>query len=163
MFQLYVYLCLVCRCTTLPVQWNMYVRCGNHIYSVVYVKYVYSTHCHMGDCSDFICEMCIHLPYKPIKYLAYMPSSVGMLVSNTYLAIRWEECIAVGCVLANMCVTWQSRCIICLLCISLSDIWQCEIVAFCMVFWTDILSMSYLVFVLHTNFTPLWNHYTDST
>ena len=56
----------VYRYTTVAVQWNIYVQCGNHICSVIYVKYVYSAHCHMVDCIDFICGiyMCIHLPYK---------------------------------------------------------------------------------------------------
>ena len=37
----------------------------------------------------------------------------------------------------------------------LSDIWQCEVIAF-----VSFLSL-YFVFILYTNFTPLWNQYTD--
>ena len=39
------------------VQWNiyMYMQYGNHVYSVMYIKYVCNGHCHMVDCSDFIC------------------------------------------------------------------------------------------------------------
>ena len=42
--------CGVYRCTTVAAQWNICVQCGNHIYSVIYVKYVCSAHCHMVDC-----------------------------------------------------------------------------------------------------------------
>ena len=68
-----------------------------------YVKYVYIANCNMVDSSDLICDtyMCIHLPYKSIKYLAYRPNLVGIFVSGTYLAITLEVCIAVGCILAH--------------------------------------------------------------
>ena len=46
---------------------------------------------------------CIHLPYKSIKYLAYMPNILCIFVPSTYLAIRWGVCIAVGYVLADLC------------------------------------------------------------
>ena len=88
-FELYMYYCEVYRYTTITVLWNILMQCGNHICSVIHVKYVCNAHCHMVDDSDFICGayMCIHLPYKSIKYLAYMPSLVGKYVSSTYLAI----------------------------------------------------------------------------
>ena len=50
-------------------------------------------------CSTY---MCIHLPYKSVKYLAYMPKLVGIFMSSTYLAITLEVCIAVCCVLLPM-------------------------------------------------------------
>ena len=108
MFELCVYVLGVCRCTTVAMHMNEYVQCSNHIYSVIYVKYVYSAHCHMGDCIDFICGMYmhIHLPYKFMKYLtymAYMSSLVGLFVPSTYLAVTWEVYIADGCILAHMC------------------------------------------------------------
>ena len=48
-------------------------------------------------------------------------------------------------------VTQWSVCMICMLCIALSDIWQCEIIALPL---TDILFMSYFVFISCTNFNP---------
>ena len=103
-----VYLCGVYRCTTVAVQWNIYVQCGNHIYLVINVKYMFSAHYHMVDCSDFIWgpNFCTHLPYKSIGYLAYMahmPNVVGIFVSSTYFAITVEVFIADGCVLVHMC------------------------------------------------------------
>ena len=90
-----------------PEQWNIYVQCGNHIYSVINVKYVYSAHCHVVDCIDFIygTYMCIHLPYKFIRYLAYvtyMPNLVGIYVSSRYLGMAGDVCTVVGCVLAHI-------------------------------------------------------------
>ena len=92
-------------CITVGVQLNMYVQCAHHICSVIHIKYVYSAHCHLVECSDFIRDtnMNIHLPYTSIKYLMYMPNLVGIFVSRTYLAITSEVCIAVGCVLAHVC------------------------------------------------------------
>ena len=77
---------------TLSVHLNIYVQYGNHIFAVIYAKYVYSTQYHMVDCSDSICGtyMLIHLPYNSIKYLLYMmymPIVVGIFVSSTYLAV----------------------------------------------------------------------------
>ena len=74
----------------------------------VYVKHVYSAHCHMVDCSDVIfgTYMCIHLPYRSLRYLAYMaymPNLVGIFVSSTYLALTWEVHTTIGCVLSHMC------------------------------------------------------------
>ena len=46
--------------------------------------------------------------------------------------------------------------------IALSDIQQCEIIAF-VSFLTDILSMSYFIFSFCVQIYPLWNQYTDST
>ena len=79
------------------------------------VKYVHSAHHHMADCSDFICawDICIHHPYKSIRYLAYMvymPNLVCIFVSSIYLAITWEVCIAVGCVVAHACRNVCSLC-----------------------------------------------------
>ena len=77
---------------------NMYVPYGNLFrYIYIYIKYVYSAHCHMVDYSDFICAtyMCIHFPYMSIKYLeymAYMPNVVDIFVSSTYLAVTSEVC-----------------------------------------------------------------------
>ena len=67
------------------VQCNIYVQCGNYICSVIHVKYVYSTHCHMVDYSDFICGtyVHIHLPYKFIKYLVYMAYTGGAHLTQT--------------------------------------------------------------------------------
>ena len=67
----------------------MHAQCSNHICSVIYVKYVFSVHCHMVNCSDFICGtyIGIHFPYKSIKYLACMTNLVDIFVSSTYLAI----------------------------------------------------------------------------
>ena len=63
MCKLYVYQRGVHRCTAVVVLLNIYVQCV-HICSVIYVKYVYSVHCYMVDCNDFIFGicMCIHLP-----------------------------------------------------------------------------------------------------
>ena len=50
--------------------------------------------------------MCIHLPYQPIKYLAYMvymPNLVEIFASSTYLAIACEVYIAFSCVLVYVC------------------------------------------------------------
>ena len=107
MFKECVYLGAVCRCTTVAVHLNICVQFSNHICSVVYFKYVYSAHCHMVDCIDFICGSCmhIHLSYKSIKYLVYMacmPNLMDIFVSSTYLAITWEVWIAVGCILAHV-------------------------------------------------------------
>ena len=55
------------------------------------------------EATSYVAHMCRHLPYKSIKYLAYMPNLVGIFVSSTYLAVIWEVCIAVGCVLTHMC------------------------------------------------------------
>ena len=46
------------RCTTVAVEqicamWKPYC-------SVMYVKYVYSAHCHMVNCSDFICDTYVY-------------------------------------------------------------------------------------------------------
>ena len=41
--------------TAVAVQLDAYVQYGSHIWSVLYVKYVYNVLCHMNNCSDFIC------------------------------------------------------------------------------------------------------------
>ena len=75
-----------------------YVGCASYICNVVaifvqfYVKYVYSATCHIVDGSDFICDICIciHLQYKPMKYLAYKPTLLNMFVSGTDLVRTCE-------------------------------------------------------------------------
>ena len=68
-----------------------------------YDKYMYnSAPCDIVYASDFMCGryMCIHLPFMPIKYLAYiacMPKLVGIFVSCTYLAITCEVEITISC------------------------------------------------------------------
>ena len=50
--------------------------------------------------------MCIHLQYKPTRYLvfvAYMPNLVVIPVSSLYLAITCEAYVVVHCVLAQVC------------------------------------------------------------
>ena len=37
----------------------------------------------------YLTHMCIHVPHKPIKYLAYMGNLVVMYVSDTNLAIMY--------------------------------------------------------------------------
>ena len=62
-----------------------------------------------------------------------------------------------SCQLSGVCVLpAKSMCIIYMICIGQSHIQQCEMIVF------DILSKSCFVFVLCTNFFPLWNQYTDS-
>ena len=81
------------------------MECGNNICSVIYVKNVYITHCHMVECIEFICStyMCIHLPYKSLKYyMVYMSNMVGTFVSSTYLAITGQLFITIGCVLPHV-------------------------------------------------------------
>ena len=48
---------------------ELFLECDSNICSVMYVKYVYSTPCHMVDGSDFICSTYV---YKPLKYLPYI-------------------------------------------------------------------------------------------
>ena len=43
-------------------------------------------------------------PIYVIIRLAYMPNLVCIFVSGTYLAITNDAKVAVGCVLANMCI-----------------------------------------------------------
>ena len=45
---------------------------------------------------------------RSIKHFAYMPNLVGIFVSSTYLAITWEVCIAVSCVLEHGCKNIRS-------------------------------------------------------
>ena len=70
MFELCVYYCRVYVCTKVAVQLNRYVQCGKHICSVIYVKCVYSVHCHVIDCSDFsmtyICLYTFHISLADI-------------------------------------------------------------------------------------------------
>ena len=91
--------------TTAAVLWNIYVQCGNLICLMLYFKYVCSVPCNMLCSSDFICGtyMWIHLPYKSIKYLAYISNLMDIFVSDTHLAITWDIYIAVGCDLAHIC------------------------------------------------------------
>ena len=102
MFKSFVYYCGIHRFVTVEVHLHIFVQCGNHICSVIYVKYVYCAHCNIVDCSDFIYGICMHLQYKCIKYLAfmaYMFCLVRIFVSTTYLAITWVVCVAVGCII----------------------------------------------------------------
>ena len=80
--------CLSYMCTNVgsvgthrvAVQWNIYVQCGNHICSVVYVKYVYSAHCHMFDCSDFICGTSVYIIHIHLSdILAYLAQFGGYI------------------------------------------------------------------------------------
>ena len=73
-------------------------------FSVIYVKCVYNASCCMVDCSDVICGiyMCLHLPYKPIIYLAYI-AYMDTCISSKHLAVTCKVCIAVGWFLAHMC------------------------------------------------------------
>ena len=67
----------VCRCTWVAVHLNLYVKCGNHICSVIYIKYVIIAPCLIVDIIDFICGiyMCIHLLYILVKHLAFVPNN----------------------------------------------------------------------------------------
>ena len=76
----------------------------------IYVKYMYSVHCHMVDCSDFVCGtyMCIQFPYKCIKIGMYgkVTNLVGIFVSSTYFAITRQICILVACFFS----TYMQKC-----------------------------------------------------
>ena len=89
------------------------MQCGNHICSVIHVKYMYSAHCHMVDCSDFTCgkPMHIHIPNKSVnvKHLAYMPKFVGTFVCSIYLAKK-SVCIAGGSFLVQVSKNIGSIC-----------------------------------------------------
>ena len=40
--------------------------------------------------SSYVALMCVHLPYKPIRFLAYMvymPNLMGIFLSNAYFAM----------------------------------------------------------------------------
>ena len=65
------------------------MKCGSHICSVIYIKYVFSAPCLMADVSDFICGiyMCIHLPYMHVKYLAYMSSNYMNVKQCNYVSV----------------------------------------------------------------------------
>ena len=86
--------------TTVAVQWKIYVQCGGHICSVIYVKYVFTIPCCIVDYNDFIygTYVCTLWILKPKKYLAYFSNLVCTFISGTYLAITYEVCIAVDCV-----------------------------------------------------------------
>ena len=86
---------LVDMCKTLALhtpipcwQYKLHLKYGSHICSVISVKHVYSVPCYMVDGGDFLCGkfMCIHPPYRPIKYFAYISNLVGLFLSDTYLA-----------------------------------------------------------------------------
>ena len=50
--------------------------------------------------TSYVAHMCIHLPCKPIKYLAYltyMAILVGIFVSGSHSAVACEVCIAGSC------------------------------------------------------------------
>ena len=66
---------------------------------------VYNAPCHMAGASDFICGtcICIHSPYMPTKYVAYMSTFLGLFVFGTYLAITCQVDYALSCVSAYMC------------------------------------------------------------
>ena len=53
---------------------ELYLECGEHICSVIFVKYVYSAPCCMVDVNDFMCGfLFVHTsPYVDVKYFAYM-------------------------------------------------------------------------------------------
>ena len=52
---------------------ELYLECASHIYSVIYVKYVYNAPCCSVDASDI---------YMHIEYLTYMP-----LMPKNYIKI----------------------------------------------------------------------------
>ena len=55
---------------------GLYLECGSHIYSVIYVEYVHISPCCLLDACGIY--MCIHYPYIDVEYLAYiayMPSN----------------------------------------------------------------------------------------
>ena len=98
-------------CTTVAMHLYIYVKYGSHICSVIYVKYVCSFHCNIVDCSDFICgTYIVYISHRSLKYVAYMPNVVGILVSSPHLVITWEVCISVDCILSHMCKIVGSIC-----------------------------------------------------
>ena len=67
----------------------------------------------------------LHIPYKSIKYLAYMPSMVSMFVSSMYLAIMLEVCITFECVVSHICKNVESMCLFNILVVLLTYLmWQ---------------------------------------
>ena len=51
--------------------------------------------------SSYEAHMCMHLSYKPIKYLphmAYVPNLLGIFVFGTYMVITSEVEVAIGCI-----------------------------------------------------------------
>ena len=66
----------------------------------------------MVDFSNFIygTSVCIHVPYKPIRFMAYIPNLVAIFVERTYLTMPYEVCIAVGCLLAHIYKNVGSLC-----------------------------------------------------
>ena len=70
--------------TAVAVQWDIHVLCSIHICSVIYLKCVYHAPCYLVDeVTLYVANMCIHLSYKPIKYMAYIPSLVGIFLFQT--------------------------------------------------------------------------------
>ena len=88
----------MCNMTTIFVQWYMSNMCTVPL-SHGWLQWLHM--CHMYVCTSTI---------KVSKYLAYMLNLVGIYVSSRYLAITWEVCIAVCCVLAHMCKNDVSIC-----------------------------------------------------
>ena len=58
---------------------------------------------------SYVAHMCIHLSYKSIKFMVYIPN-LRIFVSSTYFPITLKVCIAVGSVLAPMCKNVGSIC-----------------------------------------------------
>ena len=55
--------------------------------------------------TSYVVHMCIHHPFKPIKYCVYMtcmPNFEGIFASGTSLVITCEVCIVVSCVLVHV-------------------------------------------------------------
>ena len=78
------------------------MQCSSHIYSLIYVKFVYSASCQMVDGSDFISGTYVYIAsIEATTYVAYMSTLVGIFLSGTYLAITCEVGIAVHCVMAH--------------------------------------------------------------
>ena len=64
---------------------------------------LHSAHGHMVDTSDFMCGIYvqIHLPYVPVKYMAYIFSLMDIFVSRVYMAIICKVDVVVGYTLAH--------------------------------------------------------------
>ena len=74
---------------------DLSLQCDSHIYSVLYVKYVYSAPFHMVDGSDFICAYICHT--CPSKVWHIWPV-YGAYLFLAHMAITCELDVAVGCI-----------------------------------------------------------------
>ena len=57
------------------------LKCGSHIYLVIYVKYVYNAPCCIVDGSNFINSIyiCIHIPYVHVRYLVCIACMLSLI------------------------------------------------------------------------------------